>query len=625
MGRVPAAIREYWIRGGSSSRAPARIRRRLAEMPGVSGVWTDGSVLRVRGSVPFDMLERIAHDSGCAIEPRPLRPYSAPATTAAVRLVGVAAAVLLVVDALAQSFEGGTAWRLLSLALALAATLCLARAWRRDRRPYPFAGLNALVALALVGSWVHAGFAAVVPERLPLDGEVGYLAFPLFTLAVYVGGLLWVEAGELLPAGPGGGADDGPARRSVYELANRVALVMAIATLALIAIMVAVWLVADEFGLAVLAGCTLAVLAGLPALPLGVALTARFGLGRLAEHGAMARTEGALPTLAGLRAVVFDKSGTLTTGDPEVVAVEPVEGVAIRDLFRWAAAAEAAAAPGAVTRAARERGIPVHPPAAFRRLPGGGVSVEPADGRRVTIGPDAALVEAGIDNPLSPRGAELKAEGSTPLFVAVDGVLAGAIALSDPLRPEAADVVERVRALDLEVVLLTGDDALAARAVADRLGIALVRAGAEGGAKVDELRALREEYGPVAMVGNGVDDADALARADVGIAVFGADPEAARRASVTLARDSLHAVADALVLARFSLRNLLVGSGMAATYCLALAPVAAGLSQPLFGWLLTPMAMLVLMLLSMATVAVNAARLCFQEVGSAPPPGKRGL
>ncbi|MDZ7810138.1 MAG: hypothetical protein U5L11_08265 [Arhodomonas sp.] len=129
----------------------------------------------------------------------------------------------LVLDALAQSFEGGTAWRLLSLVLALAATLCLARAWRRDRRRYAFAGLNALVALALA-SWVHAGFAAVVPDRLPLDGEVGYLAFPLFTLAVYVGGRLRVEAGELLPAEPGEGVDDAPVWRSMYQLANRVAL-----------------------------------------------------------------------------------------------------------------------------------------------------------------------------------------------------------------------------------------------------------------------------------------------------------------------------------------------------------------------------------------------------------------
>ncbi|MDZ7810136.1 MAG: HAD family hydrolase [Arhodomonas sp.] len=156
---------------------------------------------------------------------------------------------------------------------------------------------------------------------------------------------------------------------------------------------------------------------------------------------------------------------------------------------------EAAAAPGRGDPGGRVNAASASIPPGRRSaaFPGAACRWSRRTAGELTVGPDAALAEAGIDNPLSARGAELKVEGGTPLFVAVDGILAGAIGLSDPLRPEAADVVERVRALDLEVVLLSGDDALAVRAVADRLGIGVVRAGAEGWAKVNELRALREE------------------------------------------------------------------------------------------------------------------------------------
>lgn len=378
------------------------------------------------------------------------------------------------------------------------------------------------------------------------------------------------------------------------------------------------WLLGGDRGQALLSAFVLLVLAASPAVSLAVPLALNAGLVRLVEFGVIAREPDALDALAGLSVIALDKTGTLTAAAAEVVAVEPVEGVAIRDIFRWAAAVEAGERPGPVSRAAEERSIRSGVAGDVERLPGGALRGR-IDGRDVVVGTYRAMAAARIDNPLRERGVELLDEGSTPLFVAADGVLAGALALAAPLRPEARDTVTRLRRLGLRVVMLTGDEPRAARAVAAGAGIDEVRAGVRAEDKARHIRYLQQSGERVGMVGDGVNDTLALAGADVGIAVARASAVAVDNADVTLVRDSLHAVADAVLVGRLTVRNMREGAAGALVYVLALAPVAAGLAWPVFGWLVTPGVLAVLVVLSVLTVLANAARLRYQEVAGGGP------
>ncbi|WP_435106418.1 heavy metal translocating P-type ATPase [Arhodomonas sp. AD133] len=376
------------------------------------------------------------------------------------------------------------------------------------------------------------------------------------------------------------------------------------------------WWGAGASGWGLFAACTVLILAASPGLALAGPLATDIGLARLTEYGAVARGAGALEAVQSLTMVVLDKTGTVTQGEPEVVAVEPVEGVAIRDLFRWAAAVEAAERAGPVARAARERGLTLVYAEDHERLPCGAARAT-VEGRSVLLGGAAAMEAIGIRNPLAGRGRELQDEASSPLFVAVDGRLAGVVALADAPRAEAAGAVRRLRSAGLRVIMLTGDDERTARAVAAEIGIGEVLADVLPSGKAACIRALQQQGERVAMVGDGVNDAAALVQADVGIAVAGGTDVAVQSADVTVLRDSLHAVVDAVIMARATSRNIRENAAAAFAYSAAGVPVAAGLFHAAFGWALTPGVLAVLLLLGLLTVLTNANRLRFYEVPGA--------
>ncbi|MGD8429768.1 MAG: heavy metal translocating P-type ATPase [Ectothiorhodospiraceae bacterium] len=353
------------------------------------------------------------------------------------------------------------------------------------------------------------------------------------------------------------------------------------------------------------------------ALALAGAMPQSIGIARSAEYGAVIRRGGALWAIQSLTTIVLDKTGTITRGLPDVVAVEPVEDVVVRDLFLWAASladGTATAVGQAVVRAARERDIE---PARIRGrevFPDGSLRGRLGD-REIVLATAETLAELEVSNSLYIRGAELQDEGSQALFVAVDGRLVGLLGLSDPLRDDAEKTVGRLRSLGLRVVMLTGADERTARAVAQDVGVPEVIAGVLPEEKAAHIRRLQRSGERVGMVGDGVNDAPALVQAHVGFAVAAGTEVALQSADVTLVGDSLNSLVDAVTVARAAAANARQNVIAAFLYNLLLVPVAAGVLYSPFGWLLDPALVGGVTLLATLTVLANASRLRFEELG----------
>lgn len=355
------------------------------------------------------------------------------------------------------------------------------------------------------------------------------------------------------------------------------------------------------------------------ALGLATPLAMSLGVSRAAEYGAVTRRGDALQAADGLTTLVVDKTGTVTTGVPDVVAVEPSGEVTVRELFGLAASLAAAGGDErypAVVRLARERGGALSRVADLHTLDGGGLAGT-IEERAVCLAEADTLAGETIDNPLAERVEELQDEGALPLLLTIDGRVEGVIALADAPRDEAHDAVARLQRLGLRVVMLTGDEARAARAMARRVGIEDVFAGVDPAAKALCIRELQARGERVGMVGNGANDAAALAQADVGFGVAAGTEVALQSADIGIVRESLHAVADALELARATVANIRQNIAMAFAFHAAMLPVAAGAFAGSFGWLLTPPLLLVTTVLATATVVANANRLRFYEVDRA--------
>jgi len=334
--------------------------------------------------------------------------------------------------------------------------------------------------------------------------------------------------------------------------------------------------------------------------------------GRGAERGILIRSGESLETVHRVDTFVFDKTGTLTNGRPETTDVLPAFGVERAALLGAAASVENGSEHPlgqAVVRRARAEGIPVEAVEGFRALEGMGVEGVAA-GKRVLVG-SRRLVEAeGVDtSALSDAAARLAGEGKTLAFVAVDGRTAGLLALADTLKPGARAAVEALHRSGRRVIMVTGDNAQTARALAAEAGIDDVRAEVLPGDKAETIRGLQAEGRRVAMVGDGINDAPALAQADVGLALGTGTDVAMASADITLISGDLGTVVAAVELSRRTIRTIRQNLFWAFVYNVVGIPVAAGALYPFFGILLNPMIASAAMALSSVSVVTNSLRL----------------
>jgi P-type Cu+ transporter len=401
------------------------------------------------------------------------------------------------------------------------------------------------------------------------------------------------------------------AKLPIQAVVDRVTRWFVPAVLALALLTVAAWLAfGPDPALALANGVAVLIIACPCAMGLATPASILVGTGRGAALGVLFRRGDALQALSEIRVVALDKTGTLTRGRPALTDLRTAPGFSRDEVLPLVAAAEApsehpiaralvaAAAGGAAGRAER-----------FEALVGKGVRAT-VGGVRVEVGSGRFMVEIGLDPALfAAEAAQLAEEGKTPLYAAIGGRLAAVLAVSDPIRDTTPAAIAALRARGLKVALVSGDDARTANAVARRLGIGEVAAELSPEGKLDAIRRLRAEHGRLAYVGDGINDAPALAAADVGIAVGGGTDIAAEAAEVVLVSGDLSAVPAAIALSAATMRNIRENLFWAFAYNAALIPVAAGALYPLNGMLLSPVLAAGAMAMSSVFVVGNALRL----------------
>ena len=348
------------------------------------------------------------------------------------------------------------------------------------------------------------------------------------------------------------------------------------------------------------------------ALGLATPMSVMVATGKGASIGVLFRNAEAIEVLREVDTLVVDKTGTLTQGRPALVTVEPSAPGGEAELLGLAAALERGSEhplAEAIVRGAEERGYEIPSAAAFESSTGKGVEGT-VGGRSVAVGNAAMMDALGVSvEQLAARAESLRAEGQTVMFTAVDGALAGLIGVADPIRESTPEAIEALRAEGLRLVMLTGDNETTARAVAARLGIDEVIAGVLPDEKAAKVKALQAEGRIVAMAGDGINDAPALAQAEVGIAMGTGTDVAMESAGVTLVQGDLRGLVRARKLSRQTMANIRQNLFFAFVYNTAGIPVAAGVLYPVFGILLSPMIAAGAMSLSSVSVIANALRL----------------
>jgi Cu+-exporting ATPase len=349
------------------------------------------------------------------------------------------------------------------------------------------------------------------------------------------------------------------------------------------------------------------------ALGLATPMAIMVGVGRGARAGVLFKNAAAIETLSSVDTLVIDKTGTLTEGKPKVVKVVAASGQAENDLLSAAAAVESASEhplAQAIVSGARSRGIEISTAQDFQSTTGGGVDGT-VNGRTIIVGQPSLLAERGIriGDELSQLAAQHQAQGASVVYVAINEQLAGAIVIADTIRAQAAESVRQVKALGIEVWMLTGDNEKTAAAVAAQLGIEHVQAGVKPQDKHDKIVALRQQGRRVAMAGDGINDAPALAAADVGIAMGTGTDVAIESADVTLLHGDIAALVRAIRLSRAVMANIRQNLAFAFGYNLLGVPIAAGILYPFLGLLLSPMLAAAAMSLSSVSVISNSLRL----------------
>jgi Cu+-exporting ATPase len=349
------------------------------------------------------------------------------------------------------------------------------------------------------------------------------------------------------------------------------------------------------------------------ALGLATPMSVMVGVGRGAQLGVLIRNAQAIETLARLNTLAVDKTGTLTEGKPRLSKVLPANGFSETDLLRLAASLEQGSEhplAHSIVEVARERKLPLEAATDFQSTTAGGVAGTIA-GRRVLIGKPAFLTENGVPDisALEQLAAPLQAEGATAIFVAIDGRHAGVLTLADPLKSTTPQALADLRALGVNVLMLTGDNRRTAETVARKLGIQDFEAGVTPHDKHEKIKALQAAGRIVGMAGDGINDAPALAAADVGIAMGTGTDIAMESAGVTLVKGDLRGIVRAIRLGRAMMRNIRQNLFFAFVYNALGIPIAAGLFYPFFGLLLSPVIAGVAMSFSSVSVIVNALRL----------------
>ncbi|MET9904816.1 heavy metal translocating P-type ATPase [Streptomyces sp. NPDC006446] len=348
------------------------------------------------------------------------------------------------------------------------------------------------------------------------------------------------------------------------------------------------------------------------ALGLATPLSVMVGTGKGAQAGILIRSAEALETAHKLDTVVLDKTGTVTAGKPVLTDVHPVRGFDETELLRLVAAAEADSEhplAQAIVNGVHDRGL--RPPTAtgFDSVTGKGVQAT-VDGHAVLVGSARLLSDVGIDaTALTPVAAARSAEGKTPVLAAVDGQPAGVLAVADTVKDDSAAAIAALQHLGIDVVMLTGDNARTAAAIATQVGVTRVLAEVLPEHKADEIRRLQAEGRTVGMVGDGINDAPALAAADVGLAIGTGTDVAIEAADITLISGSLGGVVTAVQLSRATMRNIRQNLFFALVYNAVGIPLAAGALYPLWGIRLSPIIAAAAMALSSLSVVTNSSRL----------------
>jgi Cu+-exporting ATPase len=405
-------------------------------------------------------------------------------------------------------------------------------------------------------------------------------------------------------------------RAPIQGLADKVAgwFVPTVIGIALLTFATWVWLGPEpRFAHAIVNAVAVLIIACPCALGLATPMSIMVGVGRGAQAGVLIKDAAAIERMEKVDTLVVDKTGTLTEGKPRLTNITPAASISADDLLSAAAAVETHSEhplAAAIVAGAAERGIKPANVRDFESSTGGGVSGF-VNGRRVLIGKAAFLKLQGVSDfvDLESKGAELQQQGHGAMFVAIDGRAAGILAVSDPIKESTAGAIDHLHQLGIKVIMLTGDNERTARAVAKTLGIDEVEAGVEPQHKNERVRKLREQGHVVAMAGDGINDAPALAAADVGIAMGTGTDVAMESAGITLLKGDLRGIEKTIRLSRAMMSNIRQNLFFAFIYNAAGIPIAAGVLYPFFGLLLSPIIAGAAMSFSSVSVIANALRL----------------
>jgi Cu+-exporting ATPase len=404
-------------------------------------------------------------------------------------------------------------------------------------------------------------------------------------------------------------------RAPIQGLADRVSFYFVPAVVLVAVLSFAAWMVfgpEPSLVYAIVSAVSVLIIACPCALGLATPMSIMTATGRGAQAGVLVKEAAALERFASIDTLIVDKTGTLTEGRPKLTDVTAAEGIAEDELLALAAGLEKGSEhplAEAVLAGAGERGVPVPAVGGFEAVTGKGVTGI-VSGRKVALGNAALMADLDVDvAPLAARAEALQADGKTAMFVAIDGRLGGLVAVADPVKASAAGAIRALRDMEITIVLATGDNERTAKAVARMLGVERVRAGMLPEAKAALVEELRARGAGVAMAGDGVNDAPALAAADVGIAMGTGADVAVESAGITLVKGDLNGIVRARRLAQGTIRNIRQNLFFAFLYNVLGVPVAAGVLYPLTGALLSPMLAAAAMSLSSVSVIGNALRL----------------
>jgi Cu+-exporting ATPase len=405
-------------------------------------------------------------------------------------------------------------------------------------------------------------------------------------------------------------------RAPIQGLVDKVAAWFVPAVIAAAVLTFIVWaLIGPEprFAYAIVNAVGVLIIACPCALGLATPMSIMVGVGRGAQAGVLIKNAEAIELMEKIDTLVVDKTGTLTEGKPRLTTIIVSDWLNESELLAAAAAVEQQSEhplASAIVRGGQDRHVQVEQAVNFQSSTGGGVSGE-VNGKRVLAGKPQFLKTENVRDldELESKAAELQAHGQTVIFVAINGRAAGILAVSDPIKESTPAAIEHLHQLEIKVIMLTGDNERTAHAVAEKLGIDEVEAGVEPQYKNERVRELREQGHVVAMAGDGINDAPALAAADVGIAMGTGTDVAMESAGITLVKGDLHGIEKAIRLSRATMRNIRQNLFFAFIYNALGIPIAAGALYPFFGLLLNPMIAGAAMSFSSVSVIANALRL----------------